>query len=172
MKTLRQQLEQDEGRRSNPYQDSKGLWTVGIGRMIDKTHGGGLRTEEIARLLQNKSRQMYDSKHYPYQDCPAFWSVPLSDEEIDYLLNNDIAEKTDDCKKLYPNFDNIQPAKQDALINMMFNMGLETMSTFVRTVAAVNAGDWIGVGVGLRKSLWFRQVGARAVRLISILEAR
>lgn len=48
-----EQLTRHEGFRSSAYQDSKGYWTIGIGRLIDKKLKGGITLEEAQVLLQN-----------------------------------------------------------------------------------------------------------------------
>ena len=50
---LREDLIRDENFVSHAYQDSRGLWTLGIGRLIDKRKGGGITREEAEYLLDN-----------------------------------------------------------------------------------------------------------------------
>lgn len=50
---LSQQLFRDEGFVSHAYQDTLGFWTIGIGRLIDKSKGGGITEEEALYLLSN-----------------------------------------------------------------------------------------------------------------------
>lgn len=47
------QITRHEGYRKSAYQDSKGYWTIGIGRLIDAKLKGGLTVEEAQYLLQN-----------------------------------------------------------------------------------------------------------------------
>lgn len=48
------QLKRDEGVRQVAYQDSLGLWTIGVGRLIDgRKVGAGLRIKEIEQMLLN-----------------------------------------------------------------------------------------------------------------------
>jgi lysozyme len=47
------ELRRDEGVVRHAYQDSLGLWTIGVGRLIDARKGGGLSDDEIDYLLQN-----------------------------------------------------------------------------------------------------------------------
>ena len=47
------QLTRHEGFRSSAYQDSKGYWTIGIGRMVDAKLKGGITLAEAQHLLQN-----------------------------------------------------------------------------------------------------------------------
>lgn len=134
IETIAAQLTIDEGSVSYAYQDSLGYWTIGVGTLIDKRKGGGLRPNEIQ-----------------------------------YILYNRIAEALDNCTKLYPKFGSFSNSRQDALANLMFNMGLTTMSSFHNTVAAINEGKWSEAQEGLRNSLWYKQVGARADRIIAAL---
>ena len=44
-------LKRDEGVVLHAYQDSLGLWTIGIGRLIDQRKGGGISEKEAVMLL-------------------------------------------------------------------------------------------------------------------------
>ena len=50
---LKVKLMEHEGRRHSAYQDSKGYWTIGIGRLIDARKGGKITDEEMLYLLDN-----------------------------------------------------------------------------------------------------------------------
>lgn len=50
---LAEELLRDEGFVSHAYQDSRGFWTIGIGRLIDKRKGGGITREEALYLKAN-----------------------------------------------------------------------------------------------------------------------
>lgn len=51
---LTKQLTIDEGVKPQVYKDSLGLWTIGIGRLVDPSiPGSGLRPEEIQYLFAN-----------------------------------------------------------------------------------------------------------------------
>ena len=51
---LTKQLITDEGIKPQVYQDSLGLWTIGIGRLVDeRVPGCGLRADEIEYLFKN-----------------------------------------------------------------------------------------------------------------------
>ncbi|MDB5422300.1 MAG: hypothetical protein JWR59_2247 [Brevundimonas sp.] len=47
------ELERDEACVRHAYKDSRGYWTIGIGRLIDKTLGGGITREEALYLKRN-----------------------------------------------------------------------------------------------------------------------
>ena len=48
------QLKRDEGEKLYAYQDHLGFWTIGIGILIDKRKGGGLRPEESEFIFRNR----------------------------------------------------------------------------------------------------------------------
>lgn len=54
---LQKQLESDEGRRTFPYTDSKGILTIGIGRNLESR---GLRQKEIDVLFQNDVQDLQE----------------------------------------------------------------------------------------------------------------
>ena len=131
----------------------------------------------LMRQLINDEREV----PYAYTDSLGYLTIGvgrlidkrkgggLSHEECMYLLGNDIAIALAACAKLYPQFNSFSQARQDALANMMFNVGYDTMSTFVNAVACINRGDWAGAQAHLIKSKWYTQVGARATRIIAAL---
>jgi lysozyme len=51
--TIEELLIEHEGFISHCYQDSLGYWTIGIGRLVDKSKGGGITKEEAVYLLKN-----------------------------------------------------------------------------------------------------------------------
>jgi len=51
--TIEAQLYRDEGFRTSAYLDSRGYWSIGIGRLIDVRKGGGITEAEARILLEN-----------------------------------------------------------------------------------------------------------------------
>lgn len=51
---IEQQLRREEGEVLYAYQDHLGYWTIGVGILIDKRKGGGLRQEESDFILRNR----------------------------------------------------------------------------------------------------------------------
>jgi lysozyme len=61
---LVRQLRGDEGEKACVYKDSLGLWTIGVGRLVDPNKpGAGLRPEEISFLLQNDIDDRINALH-------------------------------------------------------------------------------------------------------------
>jgi lysozyme len=53
-------IKEHEGIVSHAYQDTRGYWTIGCGRLIDQQLGGGLSEDEIDYLLANDVKRCED----------------------------------------------------------------------------------------------------------------
>lgn len=89
----------------------------------------------------------------------------LRDHEIDYLLANDIDEVVAALRDRLPWFDALNEARQGVLANMAFNLGINGLLGFRKTMALVERGDYEAASVEMLDSKWARQVGRRAQRL-------
>lgn len=89
----------------------------------------------------------------------------LRESEIDYLLANDIEEAVAALRDRLPWFDSLNEARQGVLANMAFNLGVDGLLGFKRTLALVERGDYEAASVEMLDSKWARQVGQRAQRL-------
>jgi lysozyme len=85
--------------------------------------------------------------------------------EIDLMLANDIAAAEFALDRLTPWWRSLDPVRARVLLNMVFNMGGNGLSGFIRFIASVETHDWAGAVVQMRASRWATQVGQRAVRL-------
>ena len=100
-------------------------------------------------------------------DCDG--GLGLSDDEIDYLLHNDV----DRCFSELEPFDwfsELDDVRQDALINMCFNLGLTRLLHFNNMIDALQNKDFELAAVEALDSRWARQVGDRAVEVASMIE--
>ena len=85
----------------------------------------------------------------------------LSDDEIDYLLKNDITR----CRKeleTYSWFSDLDEVRQDALINMCFNLGLSRLANFKNALSSMAIGAYADAAEHFLDSRWASQVGNRA----------
>jgi lysozyme len=96
--------------------------------------------------------------------------VGLSLEEVDFLLENDITTAERTARALLPNFDKLSDNRKAVCINLAFNLGQNRLGQFKKFRKAVQEEDWSRAAVELGNSLWASQVGARATRLIKIME--
>jgi lysozyme len=70
---LRRQLMRHEGWVSHAYQDHLGYWTIGYGRLIDPSRGGGISQKEGELLLHNDIATRITALH---QRLPYFQRLP------------------------------------------------------------------------------------------------
>ena len=67
MSKLIEMIKEHEGVVKHAYQDSRGYWTIGVGRLIDEKLGGGLSDGEIDYLLANDiKRCRAEAEQYPW----------------------------------------------------------------------------------------------------------
>lgn len=93
----------------------------------------------------------------------------LSDDEIDYLLKNDIARVSRELDERLPWWRTLDAVRQRVIANMAFNLGVTGLLGFKNTLAAVKAGRWEKAAAGMLASRWATQVGARAIRLAQMM---
>lgn len=66
----------------------------------------------------------------------------LRDDEIEFLLQNDITEKTEELMRRAPWVADLDDARQGVLINMAFNLGVSGLLGFRKTLALIESGDY------------------------------
>ena len=96
--------------------------------------------------------------------------VGLSQDEINYLFANDMKTARMTCRKLFRDFSAIPETRQAALLDMALNLGQPRLSRFVKMREAVDLRDWQTAAAEAKDSAWYRQVGRRGEKIVSILE--
>ena len=93
----------------------------------------------------------------------------ITAQEAAYLLSNDITSTQAALLKALPWVGTLDDVRQRVLIDMAFNMGLGTLLTFKRTLAAVQGGQYQQAAAMMLESRWAGQVGQRAQRLSQMM---
>lgn len=129
---LQDDLIRDEGIRLQPYKDSVGKLTIGIGRnLIDK----GITRDEAVMLCQNDIQEIVKTL-----SRQSFWKA-IRDDDVR-------------CR---------------AIVNMAFNLGCTGLFNFRGTLFLIEAQNWEAAASRLESSLWSKQVGDRAKRIIHMI---
>ena len=97
--------------------------------------------------------------------------TPVDEERVRQVFSLDIASTLDECKVLYPDFDDLPEECQLIIANMMFNMGRPRLSKFKGMKAGVDARDWNRAADEMVDSRWYDQVTNRAKRLVARMRA-
>jgi|TARA_R110001583_G_scaffold134216_1_gene285870 lysozyme len=93
----------------------------------------------------------------------------LSDDEVDYLLQNDIDRVVSELDSEYDWFAGLDSVRQDALIDISFNLGQTRLRAFKNALAAMAKGDWRAAADEFMDSRWSKQVGNRAKELTEMI---
>jgi lysozyme len=139
LKLLDVELRRDEGVRYGQFLDTKGIPTIGVGHNM-----------EVSPL-------------------PEGYEQPLSDEQVNYLLNEDLQNTFSGLDMRFPWWRELDEVRQRVIANMGFNLGIGTLATFVNTINAMQTGDYVSAAAGMAASEWATQVGDRATRLIQAM---
>jgi len=135
---LREQLKIDEGCVYELYNDHLGYATFGIGHLVTES----------------------DPEH------GSDIGTEVSESRVVEAFEQDVQTVLSDCAVLYPDFDELPEEAQQVIANMMFNLGRPRLSAFKGMKAGVDARDWNEAADQMVDSRWYRQVGARAERLV------
>jgi GH24 family phage-related lysozyme (muramidase) len=128
-----------EGFKLEPYKDSKGLWTVGVGHLI----GDG-------------------------KSLPAEWNRKFTKEEVVALFNKDFEEHKKAAEKI-PAFRMLNESGQSALIDLTFNMGPSWYKKWPTLMKQLESGDMEAAAKNLEGSPWYSQVKGRAVEIVGLI---
>ena len=117
-----------------------------------------------------------------YQDRLGYWTIGvgrlidsrkgggLSNEEIDFLLENDIKTKTREVLLALPWMPRLSEPRQAVLIGMAFQMGIGGLLRFHRTLGSIEDGQYGEAALEMVDSLWAKQTSTRAHRLATQME--
>ena len=95
--------------------------------------------------------------------------IGLSDDEIAYLLANDIARCEQEIAERFDWFDDLDPVRQDAIIDMAFNLGITRLSQFQNMLRALSESRFSDAATEALDSRWARQVGQRAQTVAAMI---
>lgn len=91
--------------------------------------------------------------------------VGLSEDEVDFLLQNDIQYVLTTLNRRLPYFQSLDSVRQGVLTNMCFNMGFRGLEGFQNMLTAFAKGDWETAAAEMMASRWASEVKDRATRL-------
>lgn len=94
----------------------------------------------------------------------------LSDEEINFLLKNDIERCVVELTVAFDWFEGLNEVRKDAMINLVFNLGLSRLMKFEKALFAMSNQDWETASEEFLDSLWAEQVGARAKEVAEMIK--
>lgn len=85
------------------------------------------------------------------------------------LLFNDITDAIEDLVNVVPYYYTLSERRQDALTDMIFNLGKTRFSKFKKMLAALSNQNFEKAADEMVNSSWFSQVGERARTLVKMM---
>jgi len=142
------QLKRHEGLVLHAYRCSANRWTIGYGRNLQDK---GLSNEEKEMFGVEKSMDMLTRK--------------ITKAQATKLLTSDVAEFEASVISKVSFFDELDSVRQDILINMAFNMGINRLMKFKNMLGKLKEHDYQGSADEMKDSKWYVQVGIRSAEL-------
>ncbi|WP_250467616.1 glycoside hydrolase family protein [Caballeronia sp. GAFFF2] len=141
------ELRRDEGVKYTRYLDSKGIPTTGVGHNLNA------------------------------KPLPAGWTYPLSDSQVDQLLEDDLDDVYVDLDRNLSWWRALDDVRQRVIANMCFNMGIGRLLGFTKMLAAARTANYSTAAAEMLDSKWAREdVGigtaakpGRALRLANMM---
>lgn len=145
---LDNQVMLDEGLKLQPYRDTRGFLSTGVGRNLD---GNPLTPAEIA-VVGHDAR-----------------TLPITHDQAIFLLHNDETRAMNELFAWVPWWSGLPDVYGRVMVDLMFNMGAHTFDQFHQFAALMRAGAYPSAGDDLENTLWYSQVGKRGPRLVGML---
>ncbi len=94
----------------------------------------------------------------------------LTKSEALFLLKNDILEAKSLCQEAFSFFDELTPVRQEVLIEMAFNLGINGLKKFKKCLTALEKKEYQKAGQEMLHSQWAKQVKTRAKTLAHLMQ--
>lgn len=118
-------------------------------------------------------------RNKPYEDTSGHLTIGvgrnldtmgLSDDEIYYLLKNDIRRCETELDNSFRWYKDLDQVRQEAMINLCFNLGITRLRKFKLALRAMEVKDYEDASENFLDSLWATQVGQRAVEVAEMIK--
>ncbi len=150
LERLEQSVDANEGYRVAPYRDSNGLWTIGKGHCLERNP---LLIEEWKYLLD--------------QDELV---VEITPRGADWLKWRKLTAVATECRYSFRLWSRLNDARQNVIVEMAYQMGVDGVKGFKKMLAAIEAEDWERAETEGLSSKWAKKDSpARAKRLMTQL---
>jgi lysozyme len=93
----------------------------------------------------------------------------ISQTEATMILEHRIKILQSQLRQRLPFWSRLSQNRQDVLVNMAYNLGIEALLEFKKTLQHIASGEYREAGDQMLRSLWAKQVGKRAVELADMM---
>jgi len=129
--------------------------------------------------LETQLRKHESYRKHPYRDTEGVLTVGygrnldangVSRGEARFMLKNDMAVAEGEARSRFPFFKDLDPIRQEVLVNMMYNLGWPRLRTFVKMIEALKDKDYLLAAAEMLDSKWHSQVKGRAEELAELMK--
>lgn len=139
----------DEGKRSTPYLDTKGIVTIGVGRSLATE---GISLSELHAVVPDVDHR-YVLQHTRIENgrvyitslavAKTIFKQPLTAADVELLLTDDLKSVKIEAEAVFgSHWQQIDRIRQEAILDLVFNLGLPHFKTFVKFIKAVKDQNW------------------------------
>ena len=140
-------------------------------------------TEKLLEMLKRHEGVVKtNGRHVAYKCSAGYWTlgigrnvdpnggIGLSDDEVDYLLENDIERVIKELSSEYRWFNQLDDVRKDAMIDISFNLGATRLRGFKNALAAMESADYKTAAQEFLDSKWSQDVKGRSTELAHMIE--
>ncbi|KAN0018434.1 hypothetical protein ACTFIU_011050 [Dictyostelium citrinum] len=159
--SLKDMIKYDEGEKLDMYKDTQGYYSIGIGHLITRIKERNVAIKVLEDQLGHKVKM--NSKNEPQ----------ITSSESESLFEKDLTVATKSIESnstLSTIYSKLDPIRQMALMNMVFQMGVHNVLTLKMSLKLIEEKKWVEAAKELKNSDWNRQTPDRSNRVISVIE--
>lgn len=146
---LTEMIRYDEGEKLELYKDTEGYWTIGVGHLLTKDPS----IERAKDQLEVSIKRRTDT---------------ITHDESLKLLEKDLERTVRDVMTIEV-IKTLDDARQKALANMVFQLGLNGVKQFKKMIQALEQKDYTRAATEAMNSRWARQTPNRARRVTDVI---
>ncbi len=115
-------------------------------------------------------KAFWDNDQFSYgYGCKApYEGATITEEEAAILLEAEVNEAIGYFHTMFRHIP-MNDVREEALVNMIFNLGPTKLRQFKKMLSAIELQDWDEAARQAQDSLWFLQTGGRARRIVEEL---
>ncbi|WP_368287534.1 glycoside hydrolase family protein [Kluyvera intermedia] len=146
---LSMMIRYDEGERFSIYKDTEQFWTIGVGHLLTKNPSRQVAVQELSKAVGRQTDT-------------------ITREESLMLLERDLERTVKDAMSIEVT-KTLDDARQKAVCNMVFQLGLTGLKGFRKMIQALERRDYQSAAREALDSKWARQTPNRARRVTEVL---
>ena len=150
----------DEGKRKRPYADTGGASLIGVGRNL---RDNGISVAELQAIVNDidydvvlKETHVQNGRVYigSLDLANRIFPNPLTEHDIGLLLTDDLNNVRREAVSVFGQsvWASVDGVRKEAILDVVFNLGLPRFKQFIKFIAAVKSADWDTAAAELLKS--------------------